>query len=215
MRTWGYDSWESYFYPETIDGRGQGTLRNELGERDADILSAKEYARARARQQQLRDGLVRVPQTFDADHLRAIHRHLFQDVYEWAGEFRTVNMSKGSAPGGFADVRSGMIERYLGDVHRMVVRTDWPRIDRGGFVGTSSRVFSWLNQAHPFREGNGRAAKLFMEDIAELSPYRFEFERVTPREWNQASMYSGPDLGAYEPHPDELHAVFFKITVDR
>ncbi|GAB3794167.1 Fic family protein [Humibacter antri] len=210
-----YDSWESYFYADTMDWRGQGTLRNKLDERDADVLRAFEYAATQLRQRQILDGAVGIGRTFDADHVRAIHLHLFQDVYEWAGEYRTVNISKGDAPGGFADANSGMIDRYLADMHVMATSTSWSRLDRAGFVDACSRVFAFLNQAHPFREGNGRTAKVFMEHLADGSRFRFEFERVTPELWNQASMFSGPDLGAYDPHPEELRDVFDAIAVDR
>ncbi|WP_199176319.1 Fic family protein [Actinomyces qiguomingii] len=59
-------------------------------------------------------GQVAVPRTYDADHVRAIHGYLFQDVYEWAGQYRSVNMSKNFSS--FADVRAGEIDRYLADV---------------------------------------------------------------------------------------------------
>lgn len=54
-----FDSWESYFYPETIDWTGQGTLRNKFDERDADVLHVKEYARAAVRQRELMAGTAR------------------------------------------------------------------------------------------------------------------------------------------------------------
>ncbi|CAM5538301.1 Fic/DOC family protein [Leifsonia shinshuensis] len=211
-----FDTWASYFYPETYDGAtGQGTLRNLFDERDAVLLQELEFGASSIRQQEVRDGIVDIPRTFDAEHWKRLHKYVLQDVYAWAGSYRTVDMSKGSVPGGFADVGSGAIDRYLADVHRMVTGTQWSRLDRAGFVDASSRVFSWLNQAHPGREGNGRTAKLFMEHVAEASAFRFEWGRVTPQEWNQASMYSGPDLGAYEPHPEELREVFAAITVER
>ena len=52
--------------------------------------------------------------TFDAEHLRAIHRYLFQDVFEWAGHYRSMNMSKNMSS--FADVHSGEVDQYLDDV---------------------------------------------------------------------------------------------------
>jgi cell filamentation protein len=81
-----FDSWESYFYPDTIDPlTGIGTLRNLYDERDARVLSRMEYTDTTVRAVQLGNGEVDVPRTFDGAHLRAIHGHLFQDVYEWAG----------------------------------------------------------------------------------------------------------------------------------
>src|SRR5699024_10010446 len=95
-----FDTWESYFYPETIDPvTGVGTLRNILGEHDGAALARREYVRTSARAEQLLRGEVPIPKTYDGEHLRAIHWYLFQDVYSWAGEYRTVNIFKGTPRG--------------------------------------------------------------------------------------------------------------------
>lgn len=206
----GFDSWESYFYPPP----DESTLRNLLDERDAGALHVKEYGRAAVRQRELVSGEVAIARTYDAAHVRAIHRHLFQDVYEWAGEYRTVEMFKGVGRG-FAEVCSGEVERYLSDVHRLVAGTAWRELDREQFGERAATVFAYLNQAHPFREGNGRTSKVFMEHVAERSRFTLDFSRVTPEQWNQASMLSRPDLLAYDPVPDSLVPVFRHIAVDR
>ena len=210
-----FDSWESYFYPDTIDPlTGIGTLRNLYDERDARVLSRMEYTDTTVRAVQLGNGEVDVPRTFDGEHLRAIHRHLFQDVYEWAGEYRTVEMSKG--PGrGFGEVKTGEVDRYLSDARQLVTSTDWAKISRNDFVATASTVFAYVNQAHPFREGNGRTSKVFMAHVAEQSPYRFDFARVSPEQWNAGSAMSRPDMFAYAPEPASLVPVFAAVTVER
>ena len=210
-----FDSWESYFYPDTIDPlRGEGTLRNLFDERDAQVLARLEYGRTSGRAAQIGNGEVNIPRTFDGEHLRAIHGHLFQDVYEWAGEYRTVNMSKG--PGrGFGDVKTGEVDRYLSDVRQLVTSTDWANISRNDFVAASATAFAYVNQAHPFREGNGRTSKVFMAHVAEQSPYRFDFGRVSPEQWNAASAMSRPDMFSYAPEPASLVPVFAAVTVER
>lgn len=210
-----FDSWESYFYPDTIDPlRGEGTLRNLFDERDARVLARLEYGRTSGRAAQIGNGEVDIPRTFDGAHLRAIHGHLFQDVYEWAGEYRTVNMSKG--PGrGFGDVKTGEVDRYLSDVRQLVTSTDWAHISRNDFIAAASTTFAYVNQAHPFREGNGRTSKVFMAHVAEQSPYRFDFARVSPEQWNAASAMSRPDMFSYAPEPASLVPVFAAVTVER
>ncbi|HXT05750.1 MAG TPA: hypothetical protein VN715_02295 [Roseiarcus sp.] len=75
---------DPYVYPRTF------VLRNKLGLTDAVRLESFER---RMVVQRLDEG---VPSgAFDLDHLRAIHRHLFQDVYDWAGEIRTTELAKG------------------------------------------------------------------------------------------------------------------------
>ncbi len=83
------------------------------------------------------------------------------------------------------------------------------------FVEQAAVVFAYLNQAHPFREGNGRTAKLFMDHVAAQSRFEFDYTRVSPQVWNQRSMLSGPDAYDYPPHPQWLVPVFEQITVNR
>lgn len=113
-----FDTWESYFYPPPHSD----TLRNLFDERDPRVLGRLEYAETFERQRELLAGEVAIARTYDAQHVRAIHRHLFQDVYPWAGEYRTVEMFKGVGRG-FAEVRSGEVDRYLADVHHLVAST--------------------------------------------------------------------------------------------
>lgn len=205
-----FDTWESYLYPPP----DQFTLRNLFDERDATTLGRLEYVESADRQRELLAGEVTIARTYDGAHVRAIHRHLFQDVYAWAGQHRTVDISKGVRRG-FAEVRTGEIGRYLKDMHGLVADTAGDGMDRMVFGEHAARVFAYLNQAHPFREGNGRTAKVFMEHVAELSQFTLDYTRVTPDEWNQASMLSGPDLFSYEPLHDSLVPVFRHIAVVR
>ncbi|MFJ2619932.1 Fic/DOC family protein [Glutamicibacter sp. NPDC087344] len=206
-----FDTWESYFYP-TPDN---ATLRNLLGERDPAVLAQKEHARAAWRQRQLNADPSLIAPTYDAEHLRAIHRYLFQDVYEWAGECRTQNMSKPGMAGSFAEVKTGAVDRYLGDAQRLAQQAVWERLDREQFGAAAAAVFAHVNQAHPFREGNGRCSKVFMEHVTQQSRFTLDFARVSPRVWNQASALSGPDLGKYEVVADSLVPVFRHIAVER
>lgn len=210
-----FNSWESYFYPETYDPRTEwGTLRNLFGERDPRVLQQLEYRVAAVRQQELLSGSAVVPQTWDAAHVRTIHYHLFQDVYEWAGQYRSVDMAKGVGRP-FALVGNGEIPRYLTDIHQMVTQTSWGQLDHEQFAQRAAVVFAYLNQAHPFREGNGRASKTFMEQVAQQTRWSLDFRRVAPEVWNEASMLSRPGEHDYSPRVEPLLPVFRQITVSR
>lgn len=211
----GFESWASYFYPETVTESGYGTLRNKLGERDADVLRAFEYSRTAIRESELLDGTARVERTYGADHLRAIHRYLFQDVYEWAGEYRSVNMSKPGEALPFANAKDGEIAEILGEVQRFSGAVDWAGLDGDRFITSSAAVFSYVNQAHPFREGNGRAGEVFMEHLAEQSSFTFDFSRVDRQAWNEASEASRPTVERPEANPAALLPVFVLVTEDR
>jgi len=190
-------------------------LRNLYRERDGAALAKREHSETSAQQFDIERGAIAIPRTYDAEHLRTIHRQLFGNVYEWAGEYRTVSIGKNQS----AFAHPADIPQYLNDVSQLVCSAQWLTMDRDQFAAKSAEVFAYVNQAHPFREGNGRTGKLFMQQVSELSPYRIDYSPavsgVTPEIWNQASTLSGPDRGSYEPQPASLVPVFRAMTVER
>src|SRR5437588_8013537 len=78
---------DPYLYP------GTNVLKNLRGLTDPKLLERFETRRSHRRIAELID--TPVPGGFDVAHLKAIHRHIFQDVYQWAGQFRTVNNIQG------------------------------------------------------------------------------------------------------------------------
>lgn len=148
-----FDSWASYFYPETYNEQtGFGVMRNVPGIRDFDALRSYDYRMSFARRTELELRPELVARTFDGEHMKAVHGQLFQDVYEWAGQYRTVNMAKGgTAP--FADAHNGAIDAYLTDVRAMVERTDWAQLDHAAFAERSAEVFAHVNTGAPVPGG--------------------------------------------------------------
>jgi cell filamentation protein len=203
-----FPSWKSYFWPPPHDT----VLKNKFEERHGEVLKALEYSATAARQVHLESRKISILHTYDGMHLKAIHGYLFQDVYEWAGEYRTVPLAKGS-PVGFAE--PDQIDRYLDDAQSIIGSTAWGRLDRKGFSKAAAEVFAYINQAHPFREGNGRTAKIFMEHVAEQSLFTLDYARVTPQVWNQASHLSSPDYGTYQPVATYLVPVFYALAQPR
>ncbi len=210
-----FDSAESYFYPETVDiwGDNEGTLRNLFGERDANVLRVREYGYVSERYRELRSGEVFIERTFDEIHLKAIHKYLFQDVYEWAGQFRTIEMEKGETQ--FDSIKSGEVQQRLVLVSRLVACVNWASLDHRAFVDSACQIFAELNIAHPFREGNGRASKVFMEHVAEQSCFKLHWENVSRECWNSWSELSAPVYGERRTNPEFLQDPFQKIAVPR
>ncbi len=153
--------------------------------------------------------------TFDAVHMCDIHRHLFQDVYEWAGEYRTQNMGRLGDYMGFAGADNGEIDLYLEAMNAQVVDTHWAQLERDQFADEAAKVFVYLNQAHPFREGNGRATKMFMHHVAEQSRFDLHFERVSPDAWNHMSAMTRPQRGRVSLDPDEIAPAFQLAAQER
>ncbi|MGO2520932.1 MAG: Fic/DOC family protein [Microbacterium sp.] len=213
--TTGWEAWEAYFYPETYDpATRQGTLRNKFGERNAQALDIRERAASAARALQLDTGDISLERTFGIEHLRAIHRHLFQDVYDWAGEIRNVRMQK-DTDSEFARPRRGEIQEMLTQVQEHARSVDWASLDRRSFVNNIAVVIAFTNQAHPFREGNGRATQWFMRHIAEPTPFHLDFTRIERDAWNEASASSSPHPGRAWIDPRPLLALVDGATLRR
>ena len=202
-----WDAWHSYYWEP-----GGSVFRNLFDVHDAAALARLEHAATFHRSREIESGAVAIPRTYDAEHLKAIHRHLFQDVYPWAGELRLVDIRKGKSD--FAYIEEILV--YLEDARRYITTTEWSALDRESFTEAAACVFSYVNQAHPFREGNGRAAKIFVKHATELGPWRLKFDPavsgITPAIWNRASMLSAPERGTYSPVPDPLVPVFRALT---
>ena len=113
----------------------------------------------------------------DVRQYRAVHRHLFQDVYSWAGRFRTVRISKGSSMFCYPEnipAEMDRLFRSLGDQDELRGR------DRAAFARQSAHVLAELNAIHPFREGNGRCQLVFLVLIAERAGHPLDLDRMEP-----------------------------------
>ncbi|MDT5050047.1 MAG: cell filamentation protein [Mycobacterium sp.] len=132
-------AWQDYFWPDS------DVLRNKLDIRDATQLDAAEQAMAQARQVEITLGRVSIEETGDAEQLRRLHHWLFQDVYTFAGEYRTVELAKISR---FAAV--DQIGACLDHAAGIVEAVAWDQIDDEQFSDRAAAVYGWVNYAHPF-----------------------------------------------------------------
>lgn len=152
-----------------------GTLRNRFGIIDADELAAVE---ARVSVQRLSEiesqGFAG---RFDLDHLCAIHRHIFDDVYEWAGELRTVDLAKGHTL--FCLAR--FLTSAARDVFTTVPAVQQELSDSDGLIPAAvAELYADLNALHPFREGNGRAQRAFIGLLCTTAGIRLDWSTISP-----------------------------------
>src|SRR5271168_4158938 len=96
---------DPYLYP------GTSVLKNLRGLTDPKQLARLEARRTQQRLAELIDNPL--SGGFDVAHLKAVHRYIFQDVYAWAGQFRTVNISKGGRPFGLVDFLEPSLQQVL------------------------------------------------------------------------------------------------------
>lgn len=161
---------DPYLDPET------GLLRNKLGATTKVALDDAEGDLSFARLMQLMD---RPPKaTDDLDELRAIHRHLFQDVYEWAGELRTVDIRK-NVEGAEFFLPVSMIEQAAHFSAEELRGDNRLRgMDRDRFIDRLSHHYDAFNYVHPFREGNGRTQRVFWNRIARDAGWQLDWRQV-------------------------------------
>jgi cell filamentation protein len=167
---------DPYVYPDT------SVLRNRFGIIDPKILDKVER---RIVTQQTRRG---VPDgNFDLAHLQAIHRHLFQDIYDWAGELRTVEINKSAQQFQFCQY----IQTGMADVHRRLVHSKFLRcLSQHSFVQKVAVIIGDVNYIHPFREGNGRCQIQYLKQLAAQAGYDLDLTRIDPVGWIDASKAS-------------------------
>ena len=160
---------DPYVYP------GTSVLRNRFGVRDGTELARREHDASSA---QILALLVEpLPGRYDLAHLQAFHRQIFGDVYEWAGELRTVAIAKADTM--FA--LPGRIGPYLSDVLAEFPRENYLcGLPAGRCADRLTYYLAEINAAHPFREGNGRTQRAFVGQLAEQAGYRLAWEKLTP-----------------------------------
>ncbi|MDR1247475.1 MAG: Fic family protein [Clostridiales Family XIII bacterium] len=138
-----------------------GILRNLAGITDREALIFAEAAATTKRAGELKAKPIRIK---DSGALFAIHRHLFQDIYDWAGKQRTVEISKGGKQffplSHFANAR-----RYIDSLiseYRPIDENDREKPAR-----KLAEILDAVNFLHPFREGNGRTQREFLRLLAQ------------------------------------------------
>lgn len=162
-----------------------GVMRNILGVTDQNELARVEAALVAVRTQEL--ATRPIVGNFDLAHLRAIHRHLFGDIYPWAGEIRTVDISKGGSR--FASYHQ--IEGYAPQITRPLAREQFLRpLQPQVFSQRAAHYLGELNALHPFREGNGRSIREFVGQLAREAGYRIDWYAIDPADMTLAALES-------------------------
>lgn len=180
----------NYFYEDKGDVKycypGTNVLRNKLNIQDLDILHEAERDYSSIRQVELyKKGITG---DFSLKHLCSIHRQLFQDIYSWAGELRTVDISKGTI---FCLVP--FIEEQFAFLYRKLKKENFLKdiTDQKEMAEKLAYYLGEINMIHPFREGNGRTQRIYIEQLC-MNNGRFEidFTEVSKDEMIAASVQS-------------------------
>ena len=163
----GYAAFDDpYLYKGTL------VLKNKLKTRDGDVLSAFEVEMTTLRAEEpLPSG------RYGTAHYRAVHRHLFQDVYRWAGRYGTVRTGKDGNWFCYPEYVPREMECVFGNLRRDAYFAGW-NFDE--FAAGAADFLAELNAIHPFREGNGRAQLSFFFLLADKAGHRLDLSRIRP-----------------------------------
>lgn len=180
-----YSTSTKYCYPQT------NVLRNKFDIKNAGLLQDAEQVLSSQRLLEL----VAIPVlgNFDLEHLKKIHKYIFQDIYEFAGEIRTEDISKGITL--FANWQH--IEEYAVKLFlELEIEACLNGLSLHDFAERAAYYMAELNMLHPFREGNGRAIREFIRCLAVQCGYTLNWDTVSEKEILDASIKSVLDISA-------------------
>lgn len=200
-----------------------GVFHNKLGITDAEQLKRIEYGLTAQRSQEiLRQNALGSVRGFGLERQQAIHKHLFQDVYEWAGQIRTVPSRKRTENG----LQSVFAEPEA-------IAPGWKALEKKTHAFANGEglsfeqkhdalaaIFVEANRLHAFPEGNGRSLQVFMKQLAQEQGVELDYAKVNPREWNLASAVSGRHGRLFEyvhlieqqPNAEPIKAIFANMA---
>ncbi len=171
-----YSIKDPYCYPDSA------VLKNKTGISDQAGLEALERRLTKLRfDEPLPAG------SFDPAHYRAIHRHLFQDIFDWAGEYRTVRISKGGSMFCYPEFIEAEMTRAFAQLAETILGKS---IAIEIFAHEAAQFLADLNAIHPFREGNGRTQLSFLAALSEHAGYEFSLDMTEPGDFLAAMIDS-------------------------
>ena len=149
---------------------GTTVLINKLDIRDEETLYEAEtlvtFINASKLEQHPLEG------AFDFEHYKAIHHFLFSDLYGWAGQIRTVNISKKGTRFTLAE----NIERQAELIFKRLKDCNYFKgLPHDEFVDELVDFYCVTNELHPFREGNGRTQRAFLTQLIRNAGYDINF----------------------------------------
>lgn len=172
-------------YDAIIDAycyEGTTVLKNIPDLREQDTLDAFEAMMTAQRSDEpLPEG------NLDVSHYYAIHRHLFQDVYSWAGEVRTVRISKSGNTFCYPEHIEQEMQALFSDLKN---QNHLRELSQDDFANHATHFLSTLNAIHPFREGNGRTQTSFLLLVADRAGHALDVNKLVPERFMDAVIAS-------------------------
>ena len=165
--------------------KGTNVLINLLNIRDNKTLQRAESRIVATKLFELRKN--EMIGNFDVEHFIKIHKFLFEDIYPFAGKFRTENIAKGYFSFAEWEYIDTELRKLLEKLHKSnLLKND----TRAELVKDLAYYLAELNVLHPFREGNGRTIREFIRELAYKNGYLLDLQKVEPIEVYDAFLKS-------------------------
>lgn len=192
--------------------RKSGILKNKAGVKDKKELDKLEADYTALNMRNLQENPVKG--NFDFQHLCKIHEYIFQDLYEWAGSPRIIDIEKEEDVLGGLSIQYSQYECIKKDAEKVIEKMhsiEWDKLSLDERVVEFSNCMSDLWKVHPFREGNTRTIVTFCRDFAEskgfgLDSNLFEKNSAFVRNALVASSAKFSDIGDYSK-PEYLYRI--------
>lgn len=180
------DTWSMYYYKDIE------VLRNKLNIKNPKVLKEAEEEISFRKTFELT--YMPVKGRFTMTHLCNIHKYIFEDIYAFAGKIRYEDISKGNT-------RFCSVPYIKENLQKIFLELKSDRYIKeykdDKFFAKLSYYMAELNVIHPFREGNGRAIREFIRQLALVNGYIIDWSKV-PRQQlldaSIASVYDTTDL---------------------
>lgn len=117
-------------------------------------------------------------------HLCAIHRTLFQDVYDWAGELRNIDIWLEETPFCHFEYLEKQGNALMAALAAENFLDELPEQE---FIARLAHYYCEINMLHPFRDGNGRAQRVFFEQLALHAGYLINWQHAEREAWLKAN----------------------------
>ena len=184
----------AYSIQSTQDGCYPGTtvLINKLGLREQAALDHAEriIVTLHAAEIEARG----CEEAFTFSFYRSLHKALFEDLYDWAGELRRVNLSK---KGTFFYPADKLREYGEAKFHYLSEKQEFRGLSKQEFTAEIADFYSELNMLHPFREGNGRTQRLFFTLLIRRCGYQIDFADCDLDALMMATIYAAQGIPTY------------------
>ena len=170
-----FEKKDDYFYENTK------VLKNKLNILDKDLLKESEKKLTALRISELSTSPI--VGDFDFEHLKKINYYIFQDIYEWAGQVRKSELAKLDLFCLYNNIDDFANSIFTGlQADKYFIEYDYDMK-----IAKLVELFGNINALHPFREGNGRTQREFIEELAKVDGINLDLTKIGQNTMIQAS----------------------------